>query len=499
MEDRTYYWLLNLLSSKSNSLNLLETYVICDQRPSFFYAKTKGRTISKIQESSNLHDLLCEIYKNHAWKQKIKDSGSLVCYFLYQKDRKRIFEADLKETISAPWIPNLNYIQIARPNAEIYEIIYNLRMEYTTKGYVTNLSRVIENEITSADCSQIYDQACDAALTLMILIEESETKRVMILDVDFIEDIEKSIWISFTREIKIAEPELCLQVKIEQPSDLNDIKVTSYAEEKLTKLVNGEAITKKPTKISKKIKDLKYTVQRGHIRNKASILSSPIKILRSGELKLGESHSDKELVETNEPEPFHKSFNSMSPTCKEVNSLDLGFEGKKKEALYKEIQKCPEMRSMLRRAGYIDVLQDISKYSLKNALRSPQREVSEDKIETKSKRKFDSCSRKNRLKCPLPPSGSKTARSHDISSLSSELQSPGIANLSKTFNFKSSKNLFRIKSKVNKKKFKYVSSPGSANYTPRTNSEVEEELKSHSYLTNTVNISPEKSRDNTFN
>ncbi|CAG9327852.1 unnamed protein product [Blepharisma stoltei] len=484
MEDRSYSWLLNLLSSKVNSLNLLDTYTICDQKPSFFYTKIKGKTLSKTQQSSNLRDLLLEIYKNYTWKQKIKDSGSLICYFIHQKERRRIFESDLREILSVPWISNLTYIQMARPNAEMYEVIYNLRMIYTSKGYVTKFSRVIDNiDVAATNCYQVYDQICDSALTLMILIEEMETKRVMILDVDFIEDMEKNIWVCFTREIKIAVPELCLEVKIEEPADLNDIPVMNYAEEKLSKLVNGEVWTKKQTKVSKKMKETKYVVQRGHIRNKDSILSSPIKILRPSELKLIASNSEKELLTGNAKE-FSDKFNSASPVYRDTLNFESVFEGKKKEILYKEIKKWPEMRSMLRKAGYTNILQDINRCSLKYALgkSNTPRDINDDKNEIKQKKKRHR-PKTSRLKIHLPFNGSKTTRNPEIRSPATELQD----SWRKTFHMKSALN---IKSKINKKKFKFISNPGSANFTPRNISAIEVELKSCSYLANNVYTSP---------
>jgi len=312
---------------------------------------------------------------------------------------------------------------MARPNAEMYEVIYNLRMTYTSKGYVTKFSRVIDNlDVAATNCYQVYDQICDSALTLMILIEEMETKRVMILDVDFIEDMDKNIWICFTREIKIAVPELCLQVKIDEPTDLNDIPVMNYAEEKLSKLVNGEAWTKKQTKISKRMKELKYVVQRGHIRNKDSILSSPIKILRPSELKLIESNSEKELLNGNGKELTDKQFNSASPLNRDSLNFESAFEGRKKEILYKEIQKWPEMRSMLRKAGYINILQDINRCSLRYALgkNNTPRDLN-DEIKQKKKRHRPKSSR---LRIHLPNNGSKTTRNPEIRSPATELQSP---------------------------------------------------------------------------
>lgn len=104
-----------------------------------------------------------------------------------------MYDRYLKDPTLASSNPFTSYIQLARPNSELYEIIYNLRMEYTDKGYVTKLSRVINSSLVIIESAQIFEQTCDIALTVKILIEESELKRVLILDLDIIEDIEKKL------------------------------------------------------------------------------------------------------------------------------------------------------------------------------------------------------------------------------------------------------------------------------------------------------------------
>lgn len=65
MEDRSFYWLLSLLAKKASSLDVLDTYVTLDQKPSYFYTKENSKLLTKTSENMSFNDLLHKVYQEY--------------------------------------------------------------------------------------------------------------------------------------------------------------------------------------------------------------------------------------------------------------------------------------------------------------------------------------------------------------------------------------------------------------------------------------------------
>ncbi|CAG9329346.1 unnamed protein product [Blepharisma stoltei] len=360
MEKRSYNWLLKLLSSSSTNLNILETILVADSKLSALHFKDNNYGLSvSFQQSQSLLDFFGKVHKEFLWRRQVKNSGSLICYFISKNERRKIYEKDLKDMISGlTTIQTLNYIQPARPSADIYEVKYNFRIEYTQQGYASLLSKEISGKVTRENDPQIFNIVCDFALTILTLVEKREFKRVMILELEFIEDIEKVVWLAYARNIQIAKPEVCLNQKIQSPSDLWTIplkKQTKYALEcDLASYDDSLAVDK--------IEENRYISKRGHLRNRESNLNIPIKILHPNEFKRTDTPNNNYYSEEVRKEALSKEISPDTPKSERKINQELiqnvrRLEAKKKSALFEELSKYPDLRAKMRKRGlYEDYL-----------------------------------------------------------------------------------------------------------------------------------------------
>lgn len=145
MEKKSYHWILKLIASRNTGLKVLETIIIADGKPASMLFKDKSHGLSvSYKNCQNLSEFLSKMYKEYQWRQKLRNTGLLICYFISKNERRRIYEKDLRDLISGITTPQLiNFIQPARPNSDIYEVIYNFRIEYTTQGYVSSFYKIL--------------------------------------------------------------------------------------------------------------------------------------------------------------------------------------------------------------------------------------------------------------------------------------------------------------------------------------------------------------------
>ncbi|CAG9316272.1 unnamed protein product [Blepharisma stoltei] len=359
MEKKPYHWLLKLLSGNSTSLKILETILIADSKPSSIHFRDNSYGLGvSFQHTQTILEFFNKMYKEFLWRQKIRNSGSLVCYFISKNERRKIYERDLKDIISGVTTAQvIHYIQPARPNSDIYEVIYNFRIEYTQQGYVSSLNKIFSDKTVKENDPQIFNIVCDFALTILTLVEKSEFKRVMILELEFIEDIDKNIWLAFAKEIQIAKPEVCLTKTIKDPSDLWTIPLKKHP-----KYILGRNLINFDDSKSLDEEDERYVNKRGHLRNKESNLNIPIKILRPDEFKRSGTPDNNIYSEEIRKEALAKEHSANTPKSERKINHELiqnakRLEAKKKLALYLELSKYPELRAKLRKKGlYEDYL-----------------------------------------------------------------------------------------------------------------------------------------------
>lgn len=168
---------------------------------------------------------------------------------------------------------------------------------------------------------------------------------------------------TYSNEIQIAKPEVCLTKPIKEPSDIGTIPYL-----KTHKL--GLDLGQDNHGSNQSLED-KYIKLRGHIRNKESNLNIHIKILQPNEF----IHSEvpKENVYSSEvrKDALNKELHSTTPNSERKANATLisnakRLEAKKKTALLLELSKYPELRSKLRKQGIFEELSCLSPKSIKS-------------------------------------------------------------------------------------------------------------------------------------
>ena len=184
----------------------------------------------------------------------------------------------------------------------------------------------------------------------MAIIENYTKKRVMILEIEFLEDSTRNIWISFFREIKIIDPAFFIDFSVNAPDDLKGIPVKSPSKTKFEKLANGRHILERCKTIQSSLDCIFF---KGHIRNQKSDLGIDLSILPPANYNQLENHP-------------------KSPSSKLIKSISIKNSGiqasnskshnenhlvaKRARALLDEIMKFPKLKTKFGLNGLIGVV-----------------------------------------------------------------------------------------------------------------------------------------------
>lgn len=348
MEDKSFSWVLQTIAGRQSNLPILSTYIINEGKPITLINNKDNKLLISIAQVKTVKDLYMKLLSDHQFKNKLHSIGNLVCYIITKKERIRATETDLKEMLEQGTNKILQYVQPARPNADEFEVYYILRLEYTRTHYVSHFFQQVNYEKTSFYEPRLFELACDIGSTVMSILESHTKKRVMILEIEFLEDSNRSIWISFFRDIKLAEPILCQHFLVNTPDDLKAIPIKSHSSTKLAKLTNGQHIMERKRNIKPPID---YTFVKGHIRNKHSNFANDLSILApaSGILEKSQRSNSKIFLRTISIKKCGiRASNSQPRSNSKLNA-------KRARALRDEIMKSPELKTKFRLTGLIGV------------------------------------------------------------------------------------------------------------------------------------------------
>ena len=348
MEDKSFSWMLQIIAGRQKNLPILSTYIITDSKPIILISNQNNKLLLSSLKTSSVKDLLTKLLSDHSLKSKLKNCGRIVCYAITKTERIKMTEQEVKFWLSKPEIKQIFYIQPSMVSLESSEIYYILRLEYTKTDYVSNFFKQTEYEKFEFYDSKIFDSACDIANTIMAIIESNTKKRVMIIEIEFIEDEEKNLWITFIREIKLSEPILCLHFLVKTPDDLKDIPVTTPRNTKFDKLASGLHIKHSKQSIKP---PMDYVFTKGHIRNRQSDLERNLQI---------SPPKQKEIMRKTETTPrMIRSISVKKSNIRDVasSSRECKISDKRKaSALRDEIMKSPMLKTQYKLAGQIGIL-----------------------------------------------------------------------------------------------------------------------------------------------
>ena len=351
MEEYSYSWVLKTVSNRQCFLPFLPTYITTDPKNIIYLSNTDNKLSITHSPYKSIKDLLIKLQTENQYKIKFHSTEIVICYAITKTERLRLREPDIKEAQETFLKIGCQYIQPARPRACDYEVYYILRLEYVRSKYISSFYKQINYEKNKFFDSRMFELTCDIANALMSIVENHTKKRVMIIEIEFLEDIDKMIWVSFVRDLKIAEPILCLHYMIKTPNDLKTIPIKSPAATKFNKLALGQHVQEKKN-ISKPPID--YTFSKGRIRNKKSDISLDLTIHPP------EAKPEEEIPVMQNHYALMKSMSirksgilkSSTPQPRSPARID----SMRARALRDELMKSPELKTKYRLYGLVGVL-----------------------------------------------------------------------------------------------------------------------------------------------
>jgi hypothetical protein len=378
MEEISFSWILHTLAGKQCNLPFLPTYVVSETKPIVFVSNRENKIQLSYANQKTVKEVIGKLLGDIQFKARANAIEPVVCYTVTKKERMRMRVKDVQEALESGFKRPVQYIQPARPHAEDYEVYYVLRLEYTKTQYVSSFFKQIDYEKHTFFDSRLFELASDIAKTIMAIIEAQTKKRVMIFEIEYLEDIDYHLWISFIRDLKLAEPVLCLHYLVKTTDDLKGIPIKSPTVTKFTKLTNGQHLLERKNQNRPPID---YTFVKGHIRNRKSDLNIDLSIASP-------LLPNKEVVSPLSPTPLLRSLSiktsriqSSTPQPRKTENM----EGRRARALRDEIMKSPILKTKYRLAGLVGILGIEMEKNFNRSLSESQIEEKK-KIEARKKR-----------------------------------------------------------------------------------------------------------------
>lgn len=205
MESKSFSWLLCQLSTNKCRLNIVDTFLIDDQKPSCLYFKDQHQNINSCSLSSTtLVELLSLIQKDFCGHRPNRNPNDSVCFFIDRTQRRKITGRQLNEImLGQTSAPLIYYIQPALFNSSLEDTVFIFRLDSAEKGFSTNCWKNVNNETKIESNPEIVDILCDMAMTVVTMIEDRKNLKVIVLELEFIYNDQKQVSISFAKDIKI--------------------------------------------------------------------------------------------------------------------------------------------------------------------------------------------------------------------------------------------------------------------------------------------------------
>lgn len=274
MEDISYANFFKFISLQKVRIPLIETAVIQNEQVEHIitldeqgYLKTKFFT-----KTISLQTYLQRLLENHENLANFHmEKSSKVCYFYKKGSRTLIHDVKIKEILSKPHsVLNVDLIQVYRKNLSEKDKFLHLKLTYIKNQYVAN---IVYGTIKVTD-PVLTESILDIATIIIHCIEQATLKRVLQIEIEYLQDIPGSLWVVNVQKCIIVEAKYTSKYPINKEEDI----------QALSKLIPKDIISPKSPTILKlpqthqKYSSPQYTFRRGQLRNIHSNLDSPIRM-----------------------------------------------------------------------------------------------------------------------------------------------------------------------------------------------------------------------------
>ncbi len=282
MEEKNFLWFCKLLVSGKVRLNLLETIFLTGEAvESWIYTDDTGtiRRRSPGEEGLYRYTDVLNFFLSRLQSTTTRLTPSTVaCSSLWKGVRTIMDVTQTEEALGkkdaftrCSSLQEHRLSQSSRVSSYLYFAKY-----VHTQGYSTSVLRCIDNHHEKETSLRLHHKMRDMVQIVMNAIERVKLKRVMELELEFMQDEAGSLWIMACRRCRVAVPALCRPKQTLLPKEGSEPASKRIKDQLLKK--KTKTYEKDDDSVRAALQQHKYVFKRGQLRNQHSNLNSPIRI-----------------------------------------------------------------------------------------------------------------------------------------------------------------------------------------------------------------------------
>ncbi|OMJ88762.1 hypothetical protein SteCoe_9225 [Stentor coeruleus] len=225
MEQVTFNWILQCVSSSSCIIPVLDTTIIRDDRVLCEYTMN-DRVLYKTQPSDivTINQLLAGLITTFTIKNRLKRQGDIVCYISSKVFRESLTLKELKEfNTNYSGLSKITSVQIAKKHFYREPRHYVYQLNYQSEKYIPSFGMKKDNKLIRVDSRDFYEKSRDIARLLLLYIEENKMKKVISITIDLVSDDDYKLWLMDVTDCKVMDMGTLKMYRIDSYKDLKSI------------------------------------------------------------------------------------------------------------------------------------------------------------------------------------------------------------------------------------------------------------------------------------
>lgn len=225
MEQVTFNWILQCVSSSSCIIPLLDTTIIRDERVLCEYTMNDMVLYKNVpSDIVTISQLLTGLITTFTIKNRLKRQGEIVCYIASKVSRESLTLKELKEfNTSYAGLNKITSVQIAKRHFYREPRHYVYQLNYQSGKYLPSFGMKKDNKLISVDSRDFYEKSRDIARLLLLYIEENKMKKVISITIDLVSDDDYKLWLMDVTDCKVMDTGALKMYRIDSYKDLKSI------------------------------------------------------------------------------------------------------------------------------------------------------------------------------------------------------------------------------------------------------------------------------------
>lgn len=299
MEEKGFLWLSRVLATVKSRVKVLET-VFFRSTAIDFWVHTDSAGCLKRKNAGEEEDVssYAEALSYFLTRLRLqgKSTGPVpLCYSVWKGVRTVLDSVQAEDFLARRDSSALRCAYIQDFKEPRGHRLFTYCTQYTPGlGYVSSLGQFAQGVCEKLANSRARHKLRDVQTVILTAIERVKTKRVVELELEYLQDDEGLFWLMGCLKCKVAAPHLC--------KELSSARTTDTGSDRKSRQVPPKTV----------LAEAKFVFRKGQLRNQVSNLNSPLRIISPDS--------------SPEPQPLDRSEERVSKTVKSPKYQNSNFQ-----------------------------------------------------------------------------------------------------------------------------------------------------------------------------